>query len=288
MNQIMLLQSLDKLAAVMRARGLRPITRLGRHLVKLLLKGNLSINLNDLHISGPIELRGQLYGILTSKMEPFMSKIFKDTVKSNMVVLDLGACLGYYSLLAAKAGAKVYAFEPDQRLFPYLVANIERNGFIDDVIAVPKAVSNKTGVIPFFLHDCPELNSLFDASGEVNQTVPVECITLDEFLDEAVVVDLIKMDIQGAELHALKGMERTIARASSHLTVFVECWSQGLSLTGGSAGVLVERLRELGFNVMIIDERNFCLTRVGANIESEKFVNLYCTYSKEISQRWKS
>ena len=120
-----------------------------------------------------------------------------------------------------------------------------------------------------------------DTSGEVKTTVPVECITIDEFLDETVVVDLIKMDVEGAELHALKGMKRTIARASTHLTMFVECQSRGLRLAGGSAGALIEQLRELGLRVMVIDEQNRRLSPVDADIESVKYVNLYCSRNKE-------
>jgi FkbM family methyltransferase len=280
MDKITFLKSLDRSAAIMRRVGFHPFTRLGRHLFKRLLK-DLSVDFDGLRISGPIELRGPLYQMRDGQMEPLMSSLFKDAVKPGAVVLDLGASLGYYTLLAANHGAKVYAFEPDYATFLYLVANIQRNGFTDRVTAVSKAVSDKTGIASFLLHDSPVLNSLFDASGEVKTTIPVECTTLDEFLDEAVVVDVIKMDIQGAELHALKGMERTLAHASTHLAIFVECWPQGLRLTGGSAGALIRQLRELGLTIMVIDEQNRRLSPVDSDIESVKYVNLYCSRNKE-------
>lgn len=281
MDQITFLKSLDKLAAIMREVGLHSITRLGRHLVKRLLRDDLSVNFNDLRMSGPIELRGLLYRVQAGQMETFMSTLFKDAAKLHTVVLDIGASLGYYTLLAASCCAKVYAFEPDPTVFPHLVTNIQRNRFIDRVIAVPKAVSEKTGVVSFFLHDSPVLSSLFDASGEVKETLPVKCIAVDEFLDETVHVNVIKMDIQGAEFHALKGMKQTIARASSELAMFVECWPLGLHIAGGSAGALVELLKELGFSVMIIDEQNRCLSPVGPDIEQVKYVNLYCVRSEK-------
>src|SRR6266436_5171554 len=180
MDKITLLQSLDRSAAIMRRVGFHSFTRFGRRLFKCVLK-DLSVEFNDLRMSGPIELRGHLYQVRTGQMEPFISDLFKDAVKPGAVVLDIGACLGYYALLAASQGAKVYAFEPDYTTFSHLVANIQRNGFTDRVTAVSKAVSDRTGVASFLLHESPVFNSLFYTSGEVKTTIPVECTTIDEF-----------------------------------------------------------------------------------------------------------
>ncbi len=283
MGKLTILRTMDNLAGRLRSLGLHSLTRTGRHLLKLLGMGDLSVKFHGLDMRGPIELRGHLYQVRAGKMEPFMSSLFLNRVKPHSVVLDIGACLGYYTLLGASRGARVYAFEPDPRIFPYLVANIEYNGFIDRVVAVPKAVSHKAEVASFYLDDCPVLNSLFDASGEVKGRVPVETIAVDEFLDEKVVVDIVKVDVQGAELHVLKGMEQTISRAGDGLAMFVECWPRGLRMTGGSASMLVERLGMLGFKVSVIDEQRRHLIPVDSGIESVKYVNLYCVRSRDAS-----
>jgi hypothetical protein len=152
---------------------------------------------------------------------------------------------------------------------------------MDRVLAVNKVVFEKTEKACFLLHDCPALNSLFDISGQVEDTIPVECIAIDELLDENVRVDVIKIDIQGAELHDPKGMVQTIKRASVRLRIFAECWPQGLLMAGNSAGDLVKHLRELGLTLMIIDEQNHCLSPVGPDIEQMKEVNLYCKGCKD-------
>jgi FkbM family methyltransferase len=276
MNQLAILENLERVAGVMRRGGLHRFTRLGRSFIKTLLKEELSVSFDNLSLSGPMELRGQLYQVRSGRLEPLMSQLFRKAVSPNSVVLDVGACLGYYSLLAAKYGARVYAFEPDPTILPYLMTNITKNSFQDRIVTVSKAVSNAKGLMPFFLHDCAALNSLFDRSGEVKQTVQVELITIDEFLGDSVQVDIVKMDIQGAELYALEGMERMIRFANRPLTMFVECWPQGLNMSGGSATLLVNRLKDLGFTTLIIDEHNRCLAPIDYDIDSVKYVNLYC------------
>src|SRR3990170_7475858 len=141
MDEVALLERFEKVAAFMRRGGLHPLTRLGRNVAERLLRSELSINFDDMHMSAPIALRGFLYRVRGGRMEPYMSRLFKEAVRPDSVVLDVGACLGYYTLLAAKRGAKVYAFEPDESVFRFLLANIQKNNLSDRVIAVPKAVS---------------------------------------------------------------------------------------------------------------------------------------------------
>ncbi|MGH2396782.1 MAG: FkbM family methyltransferase [bacterium] len=247
----------------------------GRRLVERLPVRVYAVHFDGLRISGGMENRYHLYHIAASQMEPFMSALFQAAVKPGMVVLDIGAHLGYYTLLAAKAGATVYAFEPDPRNFQHLIRNIALNGDVRCVTAVPRAVSDKSGTARLRVSDNPRNSNLFDSDG--TRTAVVEQVCLDEFLDETVTVDVVKMDIEGAELRALTGMERTLARARSSLTLFVECSHQRLLAAGGSAEALIDRLTELGFTVASIDEQHRLLTPIPANIESLPYVNLYCT-----------
>jgi hypothetical protein len=74
-------------------------------------------------------------------------------------------------------------------------------------------------------------------------------------LDDCVTgpVDLIKMDVQGFEVHALDGMETVIA-ASPRLTVFTEFWPEGLRRAGSDAAKFLRRLRSLGMEIFFINE----------------------------------
>ncbi len=83
------------------------------------------------------------------------TQLFESHIKEGDVVLDLGANIGYFTLIAAKcvgANGKVYAFEPDPTNFSFLKRSVEINNY-KNVVCEQKAVSNKNGVVKLFLHD---------------------------------------------------------------------------------------------------------------------------------------
>ena len=280
MDQLAVIGHLDKIATIVRRGGLQRLTRLGRNVVKTLLREGVSARFEDIFISAPIELRGFLSRVQAGRFEPFMSRLYKESVTMNSTVLDIGACFGYYTLLAAKAGAKVYAFEPDLEVFHYLTANIQKNNFAEAVVAISKAVSNKAGTMSFFVHeDDRSQNSLFDDAGHGRIVRQIETLSLDEFLPEGLPVDVIKMDIEGAELQALAGMEKTLSHPCK-TTLFIECNPVSLRLGGSSPGALLRRLENFGFRVWIIDEQEGRLFPAVGQLEAlKKYVNLYCVQS---------
>ena len=282
MYKLKLLQALEKFAVKMRDRGLHPPTRLGRYVLKGLLGGELAVDVDGLYLSGSIEHRRYLWSLREGKQEAFMAELFKTTIEPGMIVCDIGAFIGYYALLAAQRVGKtgrVYAFEPDPRNFKFLVRNIQNNGFADIITPIPKALSDKNGEMQFYLHGGDQSrSSLFASIGGMGHTI-VNTITLDEFFSkEDRIINVVKMDIEGAEVHALKGMEHTIARARN-LTMFVECNPLALRASGMCAKSQLAYLTNLGFTVMVIDEQEHCLAPPSTSIESVKYVNLYCSWT---------
>lgn len=276
MDQVVLLERLEKVAAIMKKGGLHRLTRLGRNVAESVLGSDLTVQFDDLHMSAPIGLRGFLYRVRRASMEAYMSKLFLDAIRPNSVVLDVGACVGYYTLLAAKRGAKVFAFEPDANVFKFLVENIRQNNLSERVVAVSSAVSSTTGTTTFFINDDPVLNSFFANSGAVKHIVEVNTTTIDEFIDKRTTLDVVKIDIEGAELGALAGMQQTLAR-SKELTMFVESNPDCLRSAGHSPQELITRIEGLGFHVMRIDERNARLCPILDTETLTRTVNLYCT-----------
>ncbi len=172
----------------------------------------------------------------------------KAHLKPGMQVVDAGANLGAYSHLFAQCvgpDGRVIAFEPDPRLFTALVGNARANGR-QQIQPHCIALGESSGQA--------ELKSGGLNSGD-NQLAPPESsdgsgvmipvTTLDEFLNGAT-VDFIKMDIQGWEVHALRGMTRTLA-ANPHLQLYLELWPYGLFRAGSSPKELFEALTERGF-----------------------------------------
>lgn len=282
MDKLTLLENLERLAGKLRALGLHPATRLGRHLLSVLL-GDITIQVNGLSLTGSICHRGYFWSLRQGKREAYMVQLFKAILRPGMVVCDIGSYIGYYALLAAQGignSGRVFAFEPDPHNFAYLSRNIRANGLDSIIVAVQKAVSDQTGRRSFYIHEGDRSrSSLFWREGKVREII-VECVRLDEFIYELFgnrnrCVDLIKMDIEGGELQALKGMERILASSSS-MVMFVECNPKALRASGNDPWQLIETLKDHGFTVQIIDEAEMRLRPVGSEIEDVKYVNLFC------------
>ncbi|MBU4490449.1 MAG: FkbM family methyltransferase [Actinobacteria bacterium] len=80
--------------------------------------------------------------------EEFETELYKKSIRPDMVIVDIGANFGYYSLIGARllnAGGMVYAFEPEPHNYEMLLKNIEINGY-SNIIPVRKAISNRGGI----------------------------------------------------------------------------------------------------------------------------------------------
>ena len=186
--------------------------------------------------------------------------LFERLVHPGMVVLDVGAHVGYYSLLAARQvgpTGKVHAFEPEPSNHQLLLENIQRNGYTN-VVALKQAVLNQVGPTTLFLtaldngrhsayrHGLPERGSI-----EVDGT------TLDAFLasipDRG--VDLVKLDVEGAELAVLEGMGELI-QESSELKLIMEFSPTLLQGAAADPIQLLERLKASDFEIYCITDKN--------------------------------
>lgn len=187
--------------------------------------------------------------------EPSGTAAFLANAREGMCVFDVGANIGYYTLLAARAvgpSGRVYAFEPEPRNFGLLTRNIAENGFAN-VRPVNAAVSNSAGVVRLHLDDANfgahsfEEGSVRTSSG---RSVEVETVCLDSFADEAHAFEaglLMKVDVQGAEALVVEGGRRLLALP--RITALMEFWPEALARAGADAARLLADLRRLGFQI---------------------------------------
>jgi FkbM family methyltransferase len=154
----------------------------------------------------------------TGRYEPQETSVVQGVLRRGMTFVDVGANWGYFTLLAAGCvgeQGRVVALEPDPRLFVQLDANIARNGF-RQAIARQLAAADRQGESSFAGFDQQSekwgLSRLSDARSEGDFTVAT--CTVDALLDEMGIdaVDLLKMDIEGAEDLALRGMDAGLAQ----------------------------------------------------------------------------
>ncbi len=138
--------------------------------------------------------------------------------KRDMIVADVGANMGYYSLYFYKklsAGSKIYAFEPSVSILDVLKKNIVQNG-IHNVEIVEAACSDKSGEVEFFIGQNHHESSMLDTwaeNAEKGTLTKVRATSIDEYFGKEGVTsypDLIKMDIEGAGVFALKGCDQCL------------------------------------------------------------------------------
>ena len=203
---------------------------------------------------------------LCQEWEPSTTEIFKKMVKEGDTVVDLGANIGYFTLLAAKLvgkKGKVYSFEPEPRNYNYLLKNIELNGY-DNVFATQKAVSDESGTTRLYIcpydtghHTINQYGGIKahrpDFIDDKKDFVEVEKVALDDFFkDIKQSIDVIKMDVEGAEMLALSGMDRVI-KENENLKMFVEFFPFLIREMGGSPEEFIRRLLEdYHFSMFII------------------------------------
>jgi FkbM family methyltransferase len=144
--------------------------------------------------------------------ESWITSCFCAIVKPGMHVVNVGANVGYYAILAAHLvgpSGKVDAFEPNPVLAAILQDNIELNGFPSFARAHEMAVAETPGRVRFtYLRRSPMNGSMVIDSGDGCIDTNVECVTLDNFFPQA--PDLVFVDAEGAEPLIVEGAERCI------------------------------------------------------------------------------
>jgi FkbM family methyltransferase len=150
---------------------------------------------------------------------------FRNAVRQGTTVLDVGANVGAYSILLGQwvgREGRVFAFEPAADAFEGLIRHIALNRQRDVVRAVQAAVADRDGDGRFALAKTAGESRLADHAGE-GPTISVPLVTIDTFCRrEAAEPAFIKIDVEGAELSALRGARETIRRGGRGLALFVE------------------------------------------------------------------
>lgn len=183
--------------------------------------------------------------------------LIRRMLKPGAVMFDVGANVGYFSLLAAKAVAstgRVYAFEATPAVAERLAENVNLNG-LDNVSVIHSAVCDRDGEVEFRIQiDDSEGNSLVNFSGDWPR-IRVPAMTLDEFVARNQIdrVDLIKIDVEGAEPLVLKGAKSLLTRPGRPALV-IEVFPAALRSAGSSKSKLLDELSEYGYRVQGLEQ----------------------------------
>jgi len=152
--------------------------------------------------------------------EPMPVSIFQSVVRPGAVVIDGGAHVGFYSILAARlmqGRGTVIAFEPDPRNFPILRRNIVLNELQSTIRAECTALSDFDGETEMWIsNDVSTCSSLVNVPSASHRSVRVRSTCLDSYLSSAGIdkIDLLKLDLEGAEPICLRGARRAVELAN--------------------------------------------------------------------------
>ncbi len=226
--------------------------------------------------------------LLSGTWEEFETNLFKKNIKHNDIVIDIGAHIGYYTLIAARLVGKkgrVYAFEPNPDTFQILKKNVKENDY-KNVVLVNKAISDKDTEAKLFLNKSNTGDHRLYDSRDNRKFIDVSTISLDSyFKDKDKKIDLIKMDIQGSEVKAFKGGLKTI-RKNKYIKIITEVWPMGINLSGNTINQYVDMLTNENFKFYEIDEKEKKLKDIDllgifnkTQHEKDYYTNLLCIKS---------
>lgn len=195
---------------------------------------------------------------LTGDWSPYQTKIMKRLFLSCTSFVDIGAHIGFYSVLCASISpaATITSFEPVPATFDILRKNIDLNRS-HNITPVQKAISDRNGTLD--LYPSGECNTgdtrPFDEDlvgiGEERRVLHAESARLDDCIEYT---DIIKMDIQGGEATALEGMRRILE--SPKLALVTEFWPRAIEAAGRSPAGFLKDIAGHGFDVYEISKHS--------------------------------
>jgi FkbM family methyltransferase len=182
-------------------------------------------------------------GLLGKEEFAFLSQV----VRPGMTIVEVGANQGIYTLFLSRlaAPARIFAFEPEPFAYKQLLENVRIND-VTNVVCQQLAIAdeNKSFILrPGSLNTGD--NRIMITTDAGSEDILVEATTLDDlFPNER--IDLIKMDVQGFELHALEGA-RAVLHRREEIILLLEYWPYGLYQSGSSPSRLLSFLNDNGF-----------------------------------------
>jgi FkbM family methyltransferase len=179
-------------------------------------------------------------------------QLLKKALFPGAVVVDAGANIGIYSQILSYRvgpGGVVHSFEPAPKNFMRLRSATRR---LANVHICQAAVGERSGEITLYLSDKLNVDHrAYSTAGDARRALQIKMVALDDYFKPGERVDLIKLDIQGYELHALQGAKRVLEE-NPEIKLLVEFWPYGLKQAGAKWGDLVEMLRRFGMDLMLI------------------------------------
>ncbi|MFE1175196.1 FkbM family methyltransferase [Streptomyces sp. NPDC058773] len=196
----------------------------------------------------------QRYVYLFGLWEPHMTHWLRRRLRPGDTYIDVGANVGYFSLLAAQLVGKqgrVVAVEASPTFHTRVRAHAERNGY-DTIRTVNCAVADARKTVTLILASSANMGaaSIVPYDGPAELTLDVEAYPLPELLDpdELAAARVIKIDVEGAEGAAIRGLAPVLDTLRPDAEITVEVTPERMEALGESPAELLHTMREHGFH----------------------------------------
>ena len=210
------------------------------------MKSTLSMRIGNFLYKHAFPLYRPLYGAFKRRQDAQEIAMMKRVVKPGDVVLDIGSNIGFYSrLLSDLVGptGKVHCFEPDRDNFARLREALQGRS---NVVLNHAAVSDKSGEITLYTSHRLNVDHRTYQPEQYDSSYTVPAVRIDDYLPSPARVNFIKMDIQGAEYLAIRGMEQLLQRSTRVAMIFELAPEFLQQCSGVSDTEMLQLLQRLG------------------------------------------
>lgn len=211
---------------------------------------SFSITLGNILFKNAFPLYKIMYSVFKKRQDVFEISLMRKYIKPNDTVLDIGANIGFYAEILSNIvgeNGTVHCFEPDATNFSHLK---KRCSSFSNIHINNKAVAEKTEIIKIYTSKKLNVDHRTYKPDEYDEEINIDAISIDEYLNGKT-VQFIKMDIQGFEMSAVKGMMQTLQEPN--LTMLSEFWPYGMKKAETSVLAYFQLLKQLQFNVYLIE-----------------------------------
>ena len=236
-------------------------------IIRYFISSLMSLRANKVTTTSNITLYLDKYdslGLTYNKQYESLETLFvQNTIKRSMTIIDVGANIGYYTTIFSQLSQNgtIYAFEPDAINFSLLQRNCETNK-LNNVKLYNYACGNVNKTESLFISkDNKGDHRTYKVDGEERESNHIKMIRLDDFLPVIPKLDFVKLDIQGYEFEAIRGMNDIIIKHKP--IILLEFWPDGLIANNVKPNDFLEHLYDLNYDI-------HSLSSIDSNYKLEK------------------
>ena len=211
------------------------------------MPNNLSVKFGNILYKHCFPLYRPLYFAYKKREDMFEIQVINSILEKGQTVLDIGANIGFYTGIFSDIvgpGGRVHAFEPDVLNYSHLSRTFDGK---NNVVLRQKAVSEKTETLKIYTSKLLNVDHRTYPIEQYESSYDIEAVSIDDYVAGSFKIDFIKMDIQGNEVKALRGIKKTLDACKP--VILTEFWPSGLKQAGDSANDFLSLVQSYSYQI---------------------------------------